>query len=182
MYLQSGVGYAMAMRRLDKLLITTCGIIVTIAAIMSIYPPSHVGAQSGVGGGGIVAIQPIVPDPCETSSTAKLTVFANITTATTTALVAPSGSTRVFVCEALAQLNSTTASTILLEQGTGVACAGGPAPLTATYTNSTIVSEVLPLGAGNGTFLTTGAGNGVCAVTTVGTSPTIPVTITFVQQ
>lgn len=182
MYLQSGVGYAMGMTRLNKLLIGIFSIFFTLAVMMSIYPPSHVGAQSGVGGGGIVAIQPIVPDPCETSSTAKITAFANITTATTTSLVAPSGTTRVFVCEIVAQLNSTTASTILFEQGTGAACATAPAAMTATYTNSTLVSEAIPLGAGNGTFLTTGPGGGFCAVTTVGTSPTIPVTITFVQQ
>jgi hypothetical protein len=121
-------------------------------------------------------------DPC--GSAAKQTAFANITTATTTALVpAPtSAQARVYVCQIAAQLNSTTASTVLFEQGTGATCAGTPTTITATYTNSTLVSEFLPLGQGNATWVSTAPGNGFCAVTTVGTSPTIPVTITYVVQ
>lgn len=121
-------------------------------------------------------------DPCASSGIPKQSAFANITTATTTALVPVSNSASVFVCKIIFQLNSSTASTILFEQGTGVACAGTPAAKTATYTNGTVVSEAIDIGGGSATAFTAGPGNGVCAVTTVGTGPTIPVTITFVQQ
>jgi hypothetical protein len=121
-------------------------------------------------------------DPC--TSAAKQSAFANITTATTTALVpAPtSAQARVYVCGIIAQLNSTTASTVLFEQGTGASCAGTPTALTATYTNSTIVSEPILVGNGSATVFSGAPGNGICAVTTVGTSPTIPTTISFVVE
>ena len=155
---------------------------VVVAFVFSLCSTDgKVEAQSS-SSGAISALPALVADPCQNPSAAKQSAFANITTATTTALVPVSGTKQVFVCEVVAQLNSTTASTVLFEQGTGTACAGTPTAKTPTFTNSTIVSEVVDLGSGTGAAFTAAAGNGVCAVTTVGTSPTIPVFINFVQQ
>lgn len=123
-----------------------------------------------------------VPDPCASNGIAKSSAFANITTGTTTALVTPALLQVITVCQVVAQLNSTTASTILFEWGTGAACATTPTALTATYTNSTLVSESITIGGGSSTAFSTPGGAGLCAVTTVGTSPSIPVTVTYVRQ
>lgn len=126
-------------------------------------------------------------DPCANPGVIKSSAFVNITTATTTALVAVSGTTAVYVCQITAELsNSTTASTILFEQGTGVACAGAPVSLTPTYANATTAATVssvpIVIGGGSAMATKTAAANGLCAVTTVGTTPTIGVMVTFVQQ
>lgn len=125
-------------------------------------------------------------DPCQSSGITKSSTFANITTATTTALVAVSGSTTVYVCGIDVDIASTaTPSTVLFEQGTGVACATAPTSISATYTNgsgtTTVAESAHHLGYAGHTWIKTAASNGLCAVSTVGTGPTIGVTVTFVQ-
>jgi hypothetical protein len=145
----------------------------------------YIFTSPGIGNGsgtGAQQVQVTGADPCQSSSTKKLSSFANITTATTTGLVNASAGQSVYVCQIVAQLNSTTASTILFEQGTGVACATSPMALTATYSNGTLVSAPVILGGGSATSFSTSSGTGLCAVTTVGTSPTIPVTVTYFVQ
>jgi hypothetical protein len=132
-----------------------------------------------------LAVVNLGADPCQASGVPKLHAFANITTATTTALVAVSGSTTVFVCEIDFELASTTsADTVLFEQGTGVACASSPVALTSTYTNSaaTFVDVFHHIGGGSSTNFKTAASNGLCAVSTVGSTPTISVDVEYVQQ
>jgi hypothetical protein len=130
-------------------------------------------------------------DPCQDAQVLKTHFFANITTATTTALVTPSGALNVYVCGIDVQLDSTTTGdTIKFVSGTGTACATpagcNAGTCTATYSNaaSTTVttSENFKFGFGGGTYLSVGAGNGFCATTTVGTSPTIAVDVTAIQQ
>lgn len=123
-------------------------------------------------------------DPCANSSVAKLHAFANITTATTTALVPVSGATVVYVCQVTTELNSTvSASTVLFEYGTGAACVGTPTSLSGTYSNSTTnLNAVITIGGGAATAFKTPASNGLCAVSTVGSTPTTPVDVTYVQQ
>jgi len=120
-------------------------------------------------------------DPCAAPGVLKSHKFANITTSTTTQIIAVSGSTNIYICGIDVQLNSTTSSTILFEHGTGAACTGTVSD-TATYSNGGLTSETIHMGFGAGTYYATGASQGVCAVTTVGTSPTISVDITMVQQ
>jgi hypothetical protein len=132
-----------------------------------------------------LSVQTFGIDPCNANGVAKLHAFANITTATTTALVAVSGSTAVYVCEVDFELASTTtADTVLFEQGTGAACAGTPTSLTATYTNAAtaIATFSKSLGSGASTNFKVAASNGLCAVSTVGTTPTISVDVEYVQQ
>lgn len=159
--------------------------------------PSVVHAQSAIGGGGSsvtvsggsvgITNTPGTTDPCGNPSVLKSHAFANITTATTTALVAVSGTTNIYVCGIDAQLESTTTpDTVLFEKGTGAACVGTPTAITATYTNGSgttlTAAEQLHLGFGGQTYLPTGASQGLCAVSTVGSTPAIAVDVTFVQQ
>jgi len=140
-------------------------------------------SQPGSGTTGTAApqVQTTGADPCQSTSVIKAIAFANITTATTTSLVGVNGTKAIYVCQIVAQLNSSTASTVLFEYGTGAACSS-PIVLTATYTNSTLVSEVVTIGGGASAIMSTPGAEGLCAVTTVGTSPTIPVTVSYVQQ
>ncbi len=128
---------------------------------------------------------PGITDPCQATGALKSHAFATITTATTTALITPVAGTVVYVCEAdLGITGTTTAGTIFFEQGTGVACVTGPTALTATYTDAgaTITDIFTHIGSGGATAFRTATGGGVCAVTTVGTAPSIPVDITYVQN
>lgn len=123
-------------------------------------------------------------DPCADVSAIKQTAFANITTATTTALVAPSGTTNIYVCSYQVTSFSTTAvNTVILENGTGAACATSPTALTPTYTNSGPATIPIIWHEGPGaTLFASGASQGLCALTTVGTAPIIGVKISYVQQ
>lgn len=126
-------------------------------------------------------------DPCLSSGIAKSNAFANIATATTTALVPVSGATAVYVCSIMLTMTGSTvaADTLLFEQGTGSTCAGAPTAISATYSTG-IEASVLPFWmglAGNGTILKAAASNGLCVVSTVATTaPAIAVTISYVQQ
>ena len=138
-------------------------------------------------GGATATVTPVntpgTTDPCANSSVPKLSAFVNITTATTTAIVAVSGNTAVYVCGFMSDIASTTtASTLILEQGTGAACAGSPVSLTHTMTNGTLADTFKSYGGGGQTIFKTAAANGLCAVTTVGSTPTTGVTVTYVQQ
>lgn len=129
-----------------------------------------------------IVTAPPATDPCQSPGVAKISTFQNITTATTTALVAVSGSTTIYVCGFDLDITSTTTpSTALLEQGTGVACAAGTAALTPTYTNGTATNSFKSVSTG-GTVFKTSASNGLCVVSTVGSTPTTGVRITYVQQ
>jgi hypothetical protein len=132
---------------------------------------------------GQAAATPIAVDPCA-SNTPRSSAFATITTATTTALVAVSGTTTVFPCQIIITSTSTvTANTVLIEQGTGAACAGGPTALTPTFNFGIATALVaIPIGSGQTTALKVTAANGLCAVTTVGTTPSIGVLVTYIQQ
>ena len=131
---------------------------------------------------GTVSTTPPSTDPCQSPGVAKNSAFLNVTTATTTALVPVSGSTIVYVCGFDLDITSTTtASTALLEQGTGTACSGSPIALTPTYTNGSAVNSFKSVSTG-GTVFKTAASNGLCAVSTVGSTPTTGVRISYVQQ
>lgn len=123
-------------------------------------------------------------DPCQSSAVAKQTAFANITTATTTALVPVSGTTNVYVCGAIfTSISATSPNTAIFEQGTGATCAGSPTSLVGTLSFPVGSGSNTPWGFGGMTlFKTTAGGNGICLVSTVGATPSLNVTITYVQQ
>lgn len=118
-------------------------------------------------------------DPCNSDQTLKQHAFATPTTATTTSLIAvPANPAQsIYVCAATVQLfSTTTVSTAKLITGTGAACSS-PADATALYTNAAGTSATVPLPG-----LKVPALSGLCIVTTVGSTPSIAVDVTFVTQ
>lgn len=134
----------------------------------------------------VAASPPVIPgstDACQDLSQQKSSAFANITTGTTTALVAPSGSTNIYVCDyQISSFSTTTTNTVILENGTGAACATSPTALSPTFTNSTFTAPIIWRDGYGGTLFSTGASQGLCVLSTVGSTPVISVRITFVQQ
>ena len=158
--------------------------VVTASFSPSVGPTSYASSIAGtvnVLQGNVVG----TTDPCASSGTLKKHAFANITTATTTSLVAVSGSTTVYLCSVNYNMVATVAAdTIYLEQGTGASCAGSPTAITATVSSGILTNGAVNYASATvpGTFVATAASNGLCAVTTVGTGPTIAVDVAYVQQ
>lgn len=122
----------------------------------------------------VVAVSPNGGDPCANPTVAKSSVALNISSATTTALVAAVASQVVYVCGFNASLTGT-APSLRLQYGTGGTCGSGTTNLTGTYlptSGSYITSEAK---------FKTAASNELCAVS-AGTSPSIQGVLTYVQQ
>jgi hypothetical protein len=117
----------------------------------------------------------VVPlDPCQSRNVTKTSVFIAPSTATTTALVPVSGTTKVYVCGV--SLVNGASQTAYIEYGTGTACVTGPTALTPTYGTSASVN----IGFGGGTIITTPASNGLCLVT--GGTTAAQALVSYVQQ
>ena len=124
-------------------------------------------------------------DPCASSNVAKQSALFNIATAATTALVAPSASTVVFVCSFSMTISQviTTANTIKFIQGTGAACATAPADLTGTYGAGGITAAApIVIMSGGSTLFKTAAAGGLCLVTAIGATGNFSGVVTYVQQ
>lgn len=122
-------------------------------------------------------------DPCNSDQIVKQHAFAQITTATTTSLIAvPANPAQaIFVCSANAQLfSTTTADTLKFVTGTGAACSS-PVTVSATYTNAAGATASVAL-SNSPNVLTVPAASGFCATTTVGSTPTVSVDVTYVVQ
>lgn len=124
-------------------------------------------------------------DPC--SYAAKLSAVINITTATTTAIVAPVGPASVFVCGFVVSIapSAVTADTLLFESGSGVACAATIVALTGTFGNGDLTTSAPPLpisyGGAGATVFRSPSGYGICALT-AGTAVNVQGVLTYVQQ
>lgn len=134
-------------------------------------------------------LQVITPptDPCQTSGIAKASTPINITSATTTALVAVSGTTAVYVCGFSVTVSEviTTANTIQFEYGSGTACATSPTALTGTFGSGGVTAGApvpITFGGAGQTVMKTPAANGLCAVTAIGATGSFQGILTFVQQ
>jgi hypothetical protein len=120
-------------------------------------------------------------DPCQSSGVAKSSVSVSITTATTTQIVAASGTTAIYVCGYNIASNSTaTTNTFQFEFGTGGTCGAGTTVLSGAMANG--VNAVSFNMSGGATLMKTTASQGLCIVSTVGTGPSIAGFVTFVQQ
>lgn len=122
-------------------------------------------------------------DPCTANT--KSSAAINVTSATTTSLVAVSGSTTVYVCgfSMTVAPSITSADTALFEYGTGAACTS-PVALTGTYGNGNVaLTGVVPVtyGSGIATIFKSAASNGVC-ILTAGTTVSVQGVLTYVQQ
>lgn len=111
------------------------------------------------------------------------TAQVTISTATTTALVAVSGATSVYVCSYVIEIQgvATTAGTLQLETGTGSACATAVVAVTPTYIGSTTAGTptVIPQGSNLGYVIKGAASSGLCALST--TTTTQKVFIAYAQ-
>lgn len=122
-------------------------------------------------------------DPCQSSSIAKQSAVINITSATTTSLVAISGTTSIYVCGFAVSFGSTVSpDTIQFEYGTGATCGTGTTVLTGALNTSGLLTGSITYGGAGQTIFKTPAGQRLCAVSTVGTGPSIQGVLTFVQQ
>lgn len=129
----------------------------------------------------VAAAPPVVPgstDACQDLSQQKSSVAVNISSATTTSLVAISGTTSIYVCGWQLQTVSGTTPTIQFEYGTGAACTS-PTVLTGTYTGAAL--QVFTSPSSDTSLLKTPSANGLCLVTG-GTTPNVQGFVTFVQQ
>ena len=119
----------------------------------------------------------VAADPCASRSAVKSSVLVNITSATTTQLVALSGTTKVYACGFNATLGASTS--VAFEYGTGSSCGTGTTLLTGALTMGT-TGGMVNVGGGEATAITAIAGNALCAVST-GTGG-IQGVLTYVQQ
>lgn len=125
-------------------------------------------------------------DPCIASSVAKLSAIINITTATTTQLVALSGTTVVYVCDFTLTISQvvTTPNTLKFVRGTGASCGTGTTDLTGLFGDGgvTAAPPLFIASSSTGTTFKTTAGNALCATTAIGATGSFQGVITYVQQ
>lgn len=119
-------------------------------------------------------------DPCSNPNVTKSFGVVNISTATTTELVAAVTGQAVYMC-AFTVTVAGTAPSMLFKTGTKVstACDTGPTSQSGTYLPPT--STFVKLDANGGTLLT-GAVSGELCVTSGGTGPSIQGNLVYVQQ
>ena len=123
-------------------------------------------------------------DPC--MSGAKTSVAINVKSATTTSLVAVSGSTSIYVCGFSFSIapSATSADSAELEYGTSTACTGTHA-LTGVFGDGDLTSATSPIVVsygGSGAMVTSTPGSqGLCLVT-AGTAVDVQGVLTYIQQ
>jgi hypothetical protein len=149
-------------------------------------PPVRVPVKVDASGNLGVMGSTTATDPCASSGVAKASAAINITTAATTALVAPSAGLTVYVCSFSMTISQvvTTANTIKFVRGTGATCGTGTADLTGAFGTGGVTAAppiVVASGAGNTQFKGS-SGDGVCATTTIGASAAFVGVLTYVQQ
>lgn len=126
-------------------------------------------------------------DPC--TYALKSSAAFNISTVTTTSLVALSGTTSVYVCGFSMTIapSATSADIAAFVYGTGAACVTGQTGLTGAFGSGAVpaanTTAPVPVSYGNGgaTIFKAPSANGVCLVTS-GTAVAVNGVITYVQQ
>lgn len=123
-----------------------------------------------------------INNPCFDPGTTQNSVIFNLATAATTQLIAPSGSTVIYVCGFSSTMVGTLAAdTLLLETGTGATCGTGTSVKTGTYNSGILTAGAVSI-AQNVPLKPSAAGDGLCIITTVGTGPAINGTVSYVQK
>ena len=108
-------------------------------------------------------------------------VVVNISTATTTQIVAVSGTTSIYVCGYQLQIISGTTPSFYFEYGTSTSCTGTHALMGTMGGIAGAVGEIYTFGTGIGYIMHTPAGaNGLCIVSG-GTTPNIQGVVTYAQ-
>ena len=117
-------------------------------------------------------------DPCAAPSALKSNIAINISTATTTQLVAAVASKVVYVCGWSGSAAGTTPA-ITFEYGTGASCGTGTTALTGAMLVPS--GNFVSVGGGGSTTFPNAAGTALCLVSG-GTGPSIQGQLTYVQQ
>lgn len=127
-----------------------------------------------------VIIQYNSGDPCQNPNVVKSFAAINISTATTTELVAAVAGKTVYLCSLTATVVGTS-PTLQFKTGTKVstACDTGAANQSGTY--AIVSTSLITLAADSTTFLT-GALSGELCLTSGGTAPSIQGNLTYIQQ
>ena len=141
-----------------------CSTYPTAGLISVSFSPAQVVAQANYG------------DPCKNPNIVTSSAVINVSSATTTQLVALSAGKAIYVCQATASGGS--AATALFEYGTGSSCGTGTTALTGAMALN--ASQPVSLGWG-GVLVTAPAGTALCLVTG-GTVTTAQGLISYVQQ
>ena len=174
------------MKTTSKFLLLSSLIWATVASAVIIETEESPGVYARAKSvSGVVQTTTIGVDPCASAGTAKQSALFNIAAAATTALVAPSASTVVYVCSFSMTISQviTTANTIKFIQGTGAACATAPADLTGTYGAGGITAAApIVVVSGGSTLFKTAAAGGLCLVTAIGATGNFSGVVTYVQQ
>jgi hypothetical protein len=124
-------------------------------------------------------------DPCLSPNVAKQSGYSQITTATTTLLITGQTGKSIYLCSLSVNMVATVAAdTVYFEQGTGATCGTGTSTSTATYSSGIMANGSLTFSfPGSGEVLAPmSSGTSFCAVTTVGTGPSIGLTYTYIIQ
>lgn len=156
------------------------GITASGSASLVVYQAT--GPVNFIGGGGTEVIT--AADPCATAQ--KSSAAINVATATTTSLVAVSGSKSVYVCGYSFTIapSAVTADVASFEYGTGASCSS-PVALTGTYGNGDLTSAApvvaVAYGGAGETVFAGAPANGLCVVT-AGTAVNVQGVVTYVQQ
>ena len=120
-----------------------------------------------------------IGDICQNTNIAKSSVPVNITTATTTAVIAAIALKKIYVCSVNAYITGTTPTVLFLTgTQTTTACDTGAINLTGTFpfTTGTLIAWE------NANIEFTSLVGGQMCITTGGTSPSVQGFITYVQQ
>jgi hypothetical protein len=122
-------------------------------------------------------------DPCLSPGVPKSSVAIGITSATTTSLVATSGTTVIYPCGGSLTISQvvTTANTFKLEFGTGASCVTTQTPITGTYGAGGVTAGI-PIVVPIPELGPSAAGAALCAVTTIGGSGSFQGVLTYVQK
>ena len=124
-------------------------------------------------------------DPCQDVSAIKQSASVAISSATTTQIVALSGTAQVYVCAYELVAGAGTNPSLQFEYGTGASCGTGTTVLSGAMATGVTVSTTAPgpiFTAGPGaTLLKAPAGNALCIVS-AGTSPNFQGWVNYVQQ
>lgn len=154
---------------------------VVVALISMMTPPAIHQALAQVGPTGLQLVQTAAfpSDPCQNPSIAKLSAKLNISTATTTEIVAPVAGKSIYVCRVLASVVGTT-PTVQFTSGTKVSTACDTNPVTITGAVAVPTTTIINWG-GAETILNDPAATELCLVSG-GTTPNILGWIDYVQQ
>lgn len=127
----------------------------------------------------------LADDPCANPANTRQVASISISTATTTELVALSGTKTIYVCGFSLTISQvvTTANTLRFQYGTGSTCGTGTTNITGLLGGGGITAglPIVLITANSNTLFSTAAGNALCALTAIGATASFQGFVTYVQ-